>query len=142
MEQQILERIVELFVVPTRKQRLLGFLRSKKRYPQFLDELLHDARHIDSSVLYKVPSTYRDVDHIAAILRSAGVQGDGYIVGSSHTIEDGTAGEFYELLKHCCGSMTDCLVFSTKSEIAYYEGHEGFGYIYGLPVKFRILGAK
>jgi len=107
MEQQILERIVELCVVPARKQRLLGFLRSKKRYPQFLDELLHDARHdarhIDSRVLYKVPSRNRDVDHSVAILRTAGVQGYGYVVCCSHTIEDGTVGEFYELLKHCCG---------------------------------------
>jgi hypothetical protein len=113
-------------------------LHSKKRYGQFLDELLHDSRHIDLGVLYTVPSTHRDVDRIAAILRRAGVQGDGYLVGCCHTIEDGTIGDFYELLMHCCSSMTDSLVFSTKSEIAYYEGHEGFGYIYGLPAKFRV----
>ena len=136
-EQPILARIIELFVLPARRQRLMGFLHAQKRYSQFLDELLHDARHIDSRILYEIPSDHREVDEVAAILRQAGVQGEAYLVGHCGPLEDGARGDFYELLKHCCGSMTDSLVFSISSEIAYYEGHEGFGYLYGLPKKSR-----
>jgi len=136
-EQPILARIIELFVLPARRQRLMGFLHAQKRYSKFLDELLHDARHIDSRILYEIPSDHREVDEVAAILRQAGVQGEAYLVGHCGPLEDGARGDFYELLKHCCGSMTDSLVFSISSEIAYYEDHEGFGYLYGLPRKFR-----
>lgn len=137
MEQEIVARIIQLFVLPARRQRLMGFLHAQKRYSQLLDELLHDARHIDSRILYEILSDHREVDKVAEILRKAGVQGEAYLVGHCRTLEDGARGDFYELLKHCCGSMTDSLVFSTSSEIAYYEGHEGFGYLYGLPRKSR-----
>ena len=137
MEQEIVARIIQLFVLPARRQRLMGFLHSQKRYSQLLDELLHDARHIDSQILFEIPSDHREVDEVAEILRKAGVQGEAYLVGHCGPLEDGARDDFYELLKHCCGSMTDSLVFSTSSEIAYYEGHEGFGYLYGLPRKFR-----
>lgn len=137
MEQEIVARIIQLFVLPERRHRLMGFLHSQKRYTQLLDELLHDARYIDSRILYEIPSNHRDVDKVASMLKKAGVQGEAYLVGHCGPLEDGTRGDFYELLKHCCGSMTDSLVFSTGSEIAYYEGHEGFGYIYGLPRKSR-----
>jgi hypothetical protein len=106
-EQPILARIIELFVLPARRQRLMGFLHAQKRYSQFLDELLHDARHIDSRILYEIPSDHREVDKVAEILRQAGVQGEAYLVGHCGPLEDGARGEFYELLKHCCGSMTD-----------------------------------
>lgn len=133
MEQKILARIIELYVLPARRQRLMGFLYSQKRYSQLLDELLHDARHFDSRILFKIPSDHREVDKVATILQKAGVQGEAYLVGRCGSLEDGSRGDFYELLKLCYGSMTDSLVFSINSEIAYYEGHQGFGYLYGLP---------
>ena len=135
METAYLEKIVDAFVAKERRDRIHGFLRSQKRYSKFLDELLHDARHIDSDVIEVLIGDDRLLDGVVARMKALGVFGKAYLVGSCGQYTDGSVGDFEELLRNCVGSMTDSLVYSWTSNVAYYEGHEGFGYIYREPEK-------
>ncbi len=130
MEHAYLEKIVHSFVAAERKDRLKGLLESKKRYPDFLDELLHDSRHIDAAVIEVLVGSDRLLEGVAARMAALGVSGKAYLVVNCGVHDDGVIDDVEVLLQACVGSMTDCLVYSWTSNVAYYEGHESFGYIY------------
>jgi hypothetical protein len=133
MELAYLEEIIDSFVTAERKDRLKSLLHSKKRYPDFLDELLHDARHIHSGVIEVLAGRDRLLEGVVARMRALGVTGNAYLVGNCGKFDDGVVDDLETLLRSCVGSMTDSLVYSWTSNVAYYEGHEGFGYIYRNP---------
>ena len=110
-----------------RQERLRSFLNSKKRYSDFLDELLHDARHIDSEVIEILTGNVRSVDGVVARMKALGVKGQAYLVGDCGPFSDGHVADIDTLLTACVGSMCDCMVYSRVSNVAYYEGHQGFG---------------
>jgi hypothetical protein len=133
METAYLDEIVHSFVAADRKDRLKSFLHSKKRYPDFLDELLHDARHIDSDVIKVLVGRDRLLEGVVARMKALGATGKAYLVGNCGKYDDGEVDDLEALLRSCVGSMTDSLVYSWTSNVAYHEGHEGFGYIYRNP---------
>lgn len=133
MNPDYVETVIHSFVRKERRARLREFLRSKKRYGDFLSELLHDARHIDPEVIYVLPSSERGLESISKRLQKSGVKGLGYLLGDCDQTPDGAIDDFFCLLCKCVGSKTDSMVYSPSSNVAYYEGHEGFGYLYTAP---------
>jgi hypothetical protein len=129
MNQEHLTAIVNTFVLPSRRARLLEFLVSKRRYPDFLDNLLHDSRYLNPQVIVELPGNERSVDAVLAHLRALGGGDEAYLVGHCAELEDGQTGSLRTLLEACVGSMDDALVYCPRAKVAYYEGHEGFGYI-------------
>lgn len=130
MEPAYLEKIVHSFVAAERKDRLKSLLQSKKRYSDFLDELLHDSRHIDPAVIEVLVGSDRLLEGVVARMAALGVSGKAYLVGNCGVHDDGAIDDVEVLLQACVGSMKDCLLYSWTSNVGYYEGHEGFGYIY------------
>jgi hypothetical protein len=130
MEHVYLEKIVHSFVAAERRDRLKSLLQSKKRYSDFLEGLLHDSRHLDAAVIEVLVGRDRLLEGVIARMAALGVSGKAYLVGNCGVHDDGVIDDVEVLLQGCVGSMTDCLVYSWTSNIAYYEGHEGFGCIY------------
>ena len=116
---------IKNFIKPHRQERWLRCLASTNKRSAFLDCLNHCRDFEDQHVrIIRSASQLEEALHRVGgedkcYILSSDPKLDGYWVKLDTALVDGTVGEFYELLKHCCGSMTDCLVFSTKSEIAY-----------------------
>lgn len=129
MNREYLAAIVNTFVLPSRRARLLALSSSKRRYADFLHDLLHDPRYLDPRVIVELADNERLSAHVLARLRALGAGAEGYLVGDCGDFEDGRVAALPELLEVCVGSMQDALVYCPGSRVAYYEGHEGFGYI-------------
>lgn len=129
MNHEYLNALVKAFVAPAKQSRLLTFLGSSRRYPDFLDGLLHDPRYFDPDVVEVLPGNQRSLSDVSARLSQLGANRQAYLVGDCRPYLDGHVGPLDQLLAACVGSMTDSLVYCWQNNVAYYEGHEGFGYI-------------
>lgn len=130
-----LNALVKSFVLPSKQSRLLTFLSSTRRYPDFLDGLLHDPRYFDPNVVEVLLGNQRSLPEVRTRMSTLGAKGQAYLVGDCAPFEDGRTGPLDELLAACVGSVTDSLVYCWRTNVAYYEGHEGFGYILHRPEK-------
>lgn len=126
MNTEYLITFVNSFVIRNRRARFLEFLASKRRYNDFLNELLHDPRHFDPRVIVELPGNEQTIHHVLSQLRALGGGETAYMVGDCGEFEDGHTGNLETLLHTCIGSMEDALVYCLKGNVAYYEGHEGF----------------
>ncbi len=135
MNTEYLNRIIDTYVVDKKRQRLRELMTSRRRYGQFLDELLHDPRNFEAVRLYKLAANERNVDAVLRLLRGVGADDHGYMVGDCRRHEDGAMGSLHGLLEECIGSQTDALVYCPAANAAYYEGHEGFGYLLRPPAR-------
>jgi hypothetical protein len=126
MNREYLTTFVNNFVVSNRRARFLEFLASERRYPDFLDGLLHDPRHFDPQVIVELPGKEHTARHVLSRLKALGGGDEAYLVGDCGEFEDGHVGNLETLLRSCVGSMEDALVYCLKGNVAYYEGHEGF----------------
>jgi hypothetical protein len=129
MNKEYLTRIVQTFVLPNRRDRFLSFMESTRRYNDFLDNLLHDPRYLDPRTIEHLSGAEKSATVVATKLRRLGARSDAYLVGHCGELEDGTRAPLNDLLEACVGSMTDCMVYCADANVAYYEGHEGFGYL-------------
>jgi hypothetical protein len=129
MNPEYLTAIVNNFVLRSQRSRFLAFLASRKRYPDFLHDLLHDPRHFAPDVILQLRGNERSSDYVFAQLRTLGAGPEGYLLGDCGEFEDGHVDKLRTLLDACVGSMDDALVYCPDASAAYYEGHEGFGLI-------------
>jgi hypothetical protein len=129
MNADYLNRIIDTYVIRNKRPRLRELMASSKRYAQFLDELLHDPRNFDAACVDRLAADQRTVDAVLRRLRGLETGDTAYMVGDCRKYDDGATGPLRELLDDCVGSETDALVYCPSANAAYYEGHEGFGYL-------------
>lgn len=82
-DKRILTEIINLFVIKQKRSRLLGFLESKKRYDDFLWELLHDPRNFDPKCIIQLPQQEQTPEIILQNLYKLGARNKCYIVSAS-----------------------------------------------------------
>ena len=129
MNREYLNNIIDSYVVRKKRPRFRELMAASRRYSQFLDELLHDPRNFEAATVYKLADDERTVGAVLRLLRALGANDNAYIVGDCRTYDDGATGVLHRLLEDCVGSQTEALVYCPSANVAYYEGHEGFGYI-------------
>lgn len=126
MNKEYLAEIIELFVIKERRNRLLEFMESPKRYGDFLHELLNDPRNIKPECMIEVPSTQNSPEIVCQKLRKLGAGKKAYIV-STYWDYDGKSGSLEEILSLVTGGGE--IVYCLGSKLGYYEGHEAWRYI-------------
>lgn len=136
MTAQYLTELVSTLVAPAKRERLMGFLASERRYEDFLDELLHDPKNFHPDCVMKLEAAQQSPAEVDQILRSFGAEDRAYLI-STNRFEDGTEGELRELLEQHVGSDRDVLVYCADANVGYYEGHEGWRYVLRSPVRPR-----
>ena len=126
INKEILHKIVELFVIKEKRNRLLEFIESPKRYRSFLLELLHDPRNLKPQCIIELPSNQQTFEIILQNLRKLGAGKKAYLVSTDYEA-DGKTGSLEEVLSS--SSSNGSIVYCLESNLGYYEGHEGWGYI-------------
>ena len=135
MNTEYLNRIIDTYVIRKKRPRFRELMASRRRYSQFLDELLHDPRNFEPASLYKLAAGERNVDAVLRLLRAVGADDNAYMVGDCRRYDDSAGGTLRGLLEDCVGSQADALVYCPSANAAYYEGHEGFGYLLRPPAR-------
>ena len=125
VNKEILTEIVNLFVIPEKRSRFLGFIESPKRYDDFLWELLNDPRNLKPECIIELPNNEQFVESFSQQLRKLGAGDKAYLV-SSNDEDDGKIGNLEEILSSVYG---EGLVYCLDRNLGYYEGHENWRYI-------------
>lgn len=125
VDKEILTEIINLFVVREKCARFLEFIESKKRYDDFLSELLNDARNFKPECLINLPGTQHTPEGILQNLNKSGAGSKAYLLCDNKEF-DGATGNLDEILS-LVGA--EYLVYCLNSRLAYYVGHNADHYI-------------
>jgi hypothetical protein len=116
MDEMVLEdrelRLVETFVVPDKRERYSGFLRSPKRRSKFLRELYHFADFDPASMFEPGPGA------LLGELQRRGAAHDGYLI----SVDPDLDGRTMELPDALMALSEGTLVCCVPGKLAYYEG--------------------
>lgn len=127
-KRDILNSIVSSFIQKERRNRFYDLLASKKRYDDFLDNLLRDPRYFDPDCIVETASAEQTSAKFLTELRKLGAGKEVYIASSEINLD----GRFLDLecsLRTIVGSGSETLIFCPISRSGYYEGHENWRYI-------------
>lgn len=64
MEREYLEEIIGLFISKERRGRFHDLLSTKRRYDDFLDDMLNDPRYFDSECIIELPGNEQYAEEI------------------------------------------------------------------------------
>ncbi len=123
-----LREVIQLFVLKSRRNRFIELLENKRRYEDFLKNLLHDPRYLDPESVIKLSGQERAPKAVFDALQKLGAGKMGYLV-SLELQQDGYIGELKAILSKIVQSGDETLVYCPEGRVGYYEGHEGFSYI-------------
>jgi hypothetical protein len=124
----ILTSIVSSFVQKERRNRFYDLLASKKRYDDFLDDLLRDPRYFEADCIVETASAEQSAANMLRQMKKLGAGKEVYVASS----ELGLDGRFLDIeyaLNTIVGSGSESLIFCPVSRCGYYEGHENWRYI-------------
>lgn len=128
VDKSILTEIVNSFVLKERRNRLLDFLESKKRYDDFLWELLHEPRNLDPKCIVELPVREQATEIILRKLRKLGAGDNCYIASRVYDL-DGVLESLTKILPSIVDSGSDTMIYCIGNSLGYYEGHESWRYI-------------
>ena len=122
------EVLVQLFVKKEKRERMLAFAAKANRRGDLRDDLLHDRRSLEPSVLVPLSASATSVEAITRALRAAGAGARAYVISAVLDADDREL-DLVDALELVVGRSEDSLVFAVGSRVAYYENHEGEQYI-------------
>jgi hypothetical protein len=110
-------QLIETFVVPSKRERYEGFLRSAKNRKKFLDELYHFRDFIPDCV---VELSGRDgtATGVIAELRRRGASGECYLISADAKLDGATRSLRDAIWEASEGTLVCCV----PGRLAYYEG--------------------
>src|SRR4051812_24546402 len=90
VNREILRRIIELFVIKEKRQRLLEFMESPKRYDDFLHGVLRDTRNLKPECMIELPDNQQTVEIVLQKLRKLGAGKKAYLVSADDEVDGKT----------------------------------------------------
>jgi hypothetical protein len=123
-----LEAIVGLFVKKAKRDRIRELAAKPGRRADLRNDLLHDTRSLDPSVLVALPAHGTSADGVVKRLRAAGAGDRAYCI-TDVTDADDRELPLVDAVTAVLGRSVDSLVFPIGSRVAYYENHEGEQYL-------------
>jgi hypothetical protein len=112
--------LVNAFVVPTKRARLVEFLRTPKRRKKVLDSLYH-FRDFDPRFLVKIALSDQRADTIAALLGQRGAPAKCHVISTNREL-DGRDLPLVEALSRIVGLGQGALVSCIPGRLGYFEG--------------------
>jgi hypothetical protein len=112
--------IIQTFVVPAKRERYLGFVRSPRRRPKFLNELYHFSG-FDSACVVPLDWRSDSAEGLLEELRRRGAGKECRIVSVRDELDGATMPlekAITEIFAFAEGTIVSCI----RSRLAYYEG--------------------
>lgn len=128
MERGYLEEIIDAFISKERRSRFRDLLASKRRYDDFLEDLLDDPRYFDRECIVEIPGNEQTAERIFQKLIGLGAGPKCYIVSMESEL-DGKVMDLELAVSEIAGTMSESLIYCIGAKLGYYEGHEGWRYI-------------
>lgn len=128
MEREYLEEIINLFISKERRGRFRDLLSTKRRYDDFLEDLLRDPRYYEPACIVEIPGNEQTAGRIYQKLIDLGAGPRCYIASTDWDL-DGRILDLEPAITEIAETMSESLVYSMGTKLAYYEGHEGWRYI-------------
>jgi len=125
MNTKYLEDIVINFVRKDRRDRLLGFLSTPKRYDDFLEALLRDDRFFDKDCIVKLRADEQNPASVHQAITRLGASGKCYVASLDVDL-DGQILDLHKVLEKVVGTSSESLVYVPNGPAGYFEGHEGW----------------
>ncbi len=109
---------VDAFVLLSKREKYLRYLRRERDFPLFLQELDH-LRFLDMRFVEELPPAIQDVDRIEQLLRRHGAPSECVVVSSCKS-ECGTRG-LRDALIDVVGATSGAIISCVPGRLAYYE---------------------
>jgi hypothetical protein len=119
----ILREIIDLFVHPERKKRLIYLWEKPKRRAQLLDELLHCAADFRDDRSIRLDPPLEDAALVAQRMRTLGAGKACFAFGDLES--DGLEIDLDAALAEVVGKQREVLLYCRKSQVAFVEEHDG-----------------
>lgn len=119
----ILREIIDLFVHPARKKRIIYLWEKPRRRAQLLDELLHCAGEFRDERSIKLDPPLEDPALVAQRMRKLGAGKSCFAFG--YLDFDGLEGDLDAALAEVVGKQHEVLLYCRKSQVAFVEEHDG-----------------
>ncbi len=114
------EALFETFIVPSKRQRYLDFLETKRGRDKILAALDH-FKDLDPRFCAKVRPVEQNANDILRILRSCGAPTVRHLISSEHRW-DGRKMPLSDALGEIIGGGSGTFVSCIPGELAYFEG--------------------
>lgn len=112
--------LINAFILPAKRTRLIQFLRSPKRRAKVLARLYH-FRDLDPRFLVEIAPSDQHADAIATLLTERGAPSQCHLISSDRDL-DGQDLPLIEALKQIVGFGEGTLVSCIPGRLGYFEG--------------------
>jgi hypothetical protein len=113
---------VRHFIIPTKRERYLSLLESRKGRQKLLEALDH-FKDLDMRRASSLPSTSATVNQIERLLKKKGAPDHCYITSSNQAI-DGSEMMLRDALEQTVGQGLGTIISCIPGKLAYFEGEE------------------
>jgi hypothetical protein len=131
----ILREIIDLFVHPERKKRIIYLWEKPKRRAQLLDELLHCAGDFRDDRSIALDPPLENPQLVAQRMRKLGAGKSCF--GFGHYEVDGLEVDLDVALAQVVGQQREVLLYCRKSQVAFVEEHDGHQLLLYIPPRVR-----
>jgi hypothetical protein len=112
--------LVSAFVLPAKRDRLLGFLANPKRRRKLLD-LLHHFADLDPRYLVEIAPRHQNAETIAALLTKRGAPLECHLISTDREL-DGRDITLTHALSQIVGFGEGTLISCIPGRLGYFEG--------------------
>lgn len=123
----VLREIIDLFVYPSSKKRIVYLWEKPKRRAQLLDELLHCAAEFRDDRCIKLVPPLEDPALVAQRMRKLGAGKTCFVFGWSEW--DGQEADLDLALAEVVGRQCESMLYCRKSQVAFVEEHDGHQFL-------------
>ena len=121
MNIELREEIIQFFVAPSKRERLLGFLHSKKRRESLIDEF--DSPGIfDLRKVTEIEGPIRNGEDLPNEYKRLGMGGRVYIMSANDEWDDQIFQMSY-IVGECTAMCIDTIGYCWKTKTAFFEWH-------------------
>src|SRR5262245_2947433 len=113
-------QIINAFITPTKRERYIGFLTSRKGRIKFLDKLYH-FDDFDPTCIVELSAACNSATVLIAELRRRGATDECYVMSVAEEL-DGVSRPIEDVIQEVFESVEGTIVSCLPGTLAYYEG--------------------
>jgi|SRR5688572_8135452 len=113
--------IINAFVVPTRRERMIELLGNPKRRRKILNDLAHFRPNLLPEHLFEIPFDVQTSEELERFLKTNGAPSLCFVI-SENALLDGRRMGISEALEETLGSGMGTIISCIPGRLAYFEG--------------------
>jgi hypothetical protein len=117
------EAVVRAFLIPARRERYLGFLKSPKNRKKFIGVLAH-FKHLDPQFATSISGNQRNPEALLKLLFEKGAGVKCWVISENAEL-DGKEIDLQIALKETVGRQMGTFISCIPGKLAYFENEDG-----------------